>query len=210
LETFTPALDRLGELADNLAVMGTSKGAEAALLLAGYDSRIRSAVAFSPSSVVWANVGAGQDGAIRPCRSSWTVNGQPLPFVPYDDTWQQPTRDCPPSYRSLYEQSLTTHSEHVEAATIPVEDIDADLLVTGGGDDHVWPSDTFATQITQRRAKHRRHTRLLIEPHAGHRVSLPGEPAIDSDMTMSRGGSEQANARMTERIWPHLLDMLSL
>src|SRR5919205_728721 len=34
LETFAPAMDRLASLSDHLCVMGTSKGAEAALLLA--------------------------------------------------------------------------------------------------------------------------------------------------------------------------------
>jgi len=56
LETFLPALDRLVSLSDQLAVLGVSKGAEAALLLACRDARIRAVGALSPSSVVWANV----------------------------------------------------------------------------------------------------------------------------------------------------------
>jgi dienelactone hydrolase len=87
LETFSPALDRLSSLSEHLAVMGVSKGAEAALLLARRDARIRAVAALSPSSVVWANVGPGIDDAQRPLRSSWTEGGEPLPFVPYDDTW---------------------------------------------------------------------------------------------------------------------------
>lgn len=87
LETFSPALDRLSSLSEHLAVMGVSKGAEAALPLASRDARIRAVAALSPSSVVWANVGPGIDDAQRPLRSSWTEGGEPLPFVPYDDTW---------------------------------------------------------------------------------------------------------------------------
>lgn len=211
LETFAPALDRLAGLADHLAVLGVSKGAEAALLLACRDSRIRAVAAFSPTSVVWANVGPGRDGLPRPCRSSWTSEGRPLPFVPYDDTWQPVAGDGPPRYRGLYEQSLHTYSEHVAAATIPVETVEADVLVTGGGDDQVWPSDTFASRIAQRRAAHGRNTTLLIEPRAGHRVSLPGEPTTGpSGMAMSRGGHADADAAMSRRVWPLLLELLNL
>jgi hypothetical protein len=210
LETFTPALDRLACLADELAVVGISKGAEAALLLAGRDTRIRSVAAFSPSSVVWANVGAGRDGAMRPCRSSWTAGGQPLPFVPYDDTWQ-PTDAIAASYRGLYESSLTVFGGKVAAATIPVENIEGRVLVTGGGDDQVWPSDTFATQIAQRRASHGRHTELIIDPSAGHRVALPGEPVHpQSGMTMARGGDHDTDSMMGRGIWPMLQDLLHL
>lgn len=66
LETFVPVLDRLASLTDHLAVLGVSKGAEAALLLACRDARIRAVGALSPSSVVWANVGPGADGAHKP------------------------------------------------------------------------------------------------------------------------------------------------
>jgi uncharacterized protein len=208
LETFTSALDRLASLADQLAVVGISKGAEAALLLAARDTRIRSVAAFSPTPVVWANVGPGLDGAVRPCRSSWTADGQPLPFVPYDDTWQ-PTETTAPSYRGLYEKSLTVFADQVAAATIPVEKIEGRVLVTGGRDDQVWPSDAFATQIAQRRAAHGRDTTLVIDRSAGHRVTLPGEPVHpQSGMTMARGGNRDADSTMGQRVWPLLLDLL--
>ena len=86
LETFRPALDQLAALSDHLAVIGTSKGAEAALLLGARDRRIRAVAALSPSSVVWANVGSGLDGKQEPYRSSWTEAGQPFPFVPTTTT----------------------------------------------------------------------------------------------------------------------------
>lgn len=210
LETFTSALDRLASHSDQLAVVGISKGAEAALLLAARDTRIRSVAAFSPTPVVWANVGPGLDGAVRPCRSSWTAGGQSLPFVPYDDTWQ-PTDAAAPSYRGLYENSLTAFADQVAAATIPVENIEGRVLVTGGGDDQVWPSDTFATQIAQRRATHGRDTALVTDPTAGHRVTLPGEPLhLQSGMTMTRGGNQDADTTMGQRVWPLLLDLLHL
>src|SRR5690242_10352172 len=64
LEIFTRATDRLiEEGCERVAYVGTSKGAEAALLIAADDPRVRVVAAISPSSVVWANVGPGLDGA---------------------------------------------------------------------------------------------------------------------------------------------------
>ena len=54
LEVFTRATDRLiEEGCERVAYVGTSKGAEAALLIATDDPRVRVVAAISPSSVVW-------------------------------------------------------------------------------------------------------------------------------------------------------------
>lgn len=57
------------------------KGAEAALPNAIDDARVDYVIGISPSSVVWANIGAGRDGVEWPQRSSWTRAGVPLPFI---------------------------------------------------------------------------------------------------------------------------------
>lgn len=211
LETFGPALNRLAGLHDHLAIVGTSKGAEAALLLAVRDCRIRAVAALSPSSVVWANVGPGSDGRTEPYRSSWTDRGKPLPFVPYDDRWTVPDSDGPPAYRGLYERSLATFADQAAAATIPVEHIAGDVLVTAGGDDQVWPSEQFARQIVQRRSEHRLATRVVTHPAAGHRVGLPGEPAAPANgMAMARGGTRNADEQLGRDSWRELVDLLHL
>src|SRR4030095_2608288 len=94
LEVFTRATDRLiEEGCARVAYVGSSKGAEAALLSATDDPRVRVVAAISPSSVVWANTGPGIDGAARPQRSSWTRGGLPLPFMKYDETWRPEMRE---------------------------------------------------------------------------------------------------------------------
>ena len=210
LETFVPALDRLAELSDHLGIVGVSKGAEAALLLGARDERVRVVAALSPSSVVWANIGPGLDGKSAPLRSSWTQGGRPIPFVPYDGGWIAPDVHGAPAYRGLYEQSLVTFADRVPAATIPVERIRADVLVTGGGDDQVWPSGLFAEQIVRRRARHRAPTRIVTDPKAGHRVRLPTEPELVGGSTMARGGSAVSDALLGEATWRHLVDLLRL
>jgi len=205
LETFLPALDQLADLSDRVVVLGVSKSAEAALLLAARDPRISAVVGLSPTSVVWANVGAGLDGRDRPQRSSWTWNGRPLPFVPYDDSWE-PDGD-PPRFRGSYEQSLRAAGV-AAAARIPVEAITADVLLAAGGDDQVWPSLDYARAIADRRSAAGRTTRIITSADAGHRLILPGELVAAGGRRMTRGGSEVADRALGEQVWPHLLALL--
>jgi hypothetical protein len=208
LESFGASLDRLADLSPRVTVFGVSKGAEAALLLAAHDPRIMLTVAMSPSSVVWANLGAGRDGATLPYRSSWTWQGQPLPFVRYDDSWEVPPGDWP-SYLGLYERSLRTFAANVEAARIPVERIGGTVIVTAGGDDQVWPSEAFAAAIVAHRRYWGLDTIAVLHPHAGHRPLLPGEmPAIG--LGGSRGGSVEADAAHGIDIWAAVEQSLEL
>ncbi len=73
-ETFIDATDLLTSRGcDRIIVVGTSKGAEAALLASTIDQRIKAVVAISPTSVVWGNIGEGVDRIAWPERSSWSL-----------------------------------------------------------------------------------------------------------------------------------------
>lgn len=208
LETFQPALDFLAGEHKRLAVLGTSKGAEAAMLLAANDPRISVVAALSPSSVIWANVGAGLDGESYPYRSSWTHHGRPVPFVPYDETWI-PDSD-PPAYLRLYQQSLRAFPAQVAQAAIPVDRITAEVLLAAVTDDQVWPSAQFVNDIVTRRANHGLQTRFVIQDDAGHAIRLPGEPAPTGGIPMARGGSRDLNSRLGEHVWQQLQQLLPL
>jgi hypothetical protein len=125
--------------------VGTSKSAEAFLLYAAHDPRVDAVVAFAPSHVAWANVGPGPDGQLRPWRSSWTVRGEPVPFVPYDDDVE--VHGDPPAFLPVYRQSLRTSAAAAETARIPVERLSCGVLLVAGGDDQVWPSLESARKI---------------------------------------------------------------
>jgi len=201
LESFTPATDRLiAEDCDRIAYVGTSKGAEAALLIAVDDPRVRLVAAMSPSSLVWANTGPGMDGAVLPQRSSWTRGGRSLPFVPYDETWQPEWRDGLVTYRGLYERSLRLGADGVPAATIPVEKAQAEIILVAGGDDALWPSDAFARSIEERLASAGRNATLIHHPEAGHRLLLPGETTPRSTQH-AHGGRDVADADLGRSAW---------
>jgi uncharacterized protein len=203
LETFTAAIDRLEQGCDRLVVVGTSFGAEAALLTAAYDGRVDAVVAIAPSAVVWAGVETDGDGRQRQL-SHWTWRGRPLPFVRLDESWE-PDRD-PPSFRSSYVRSLSQRTDTV--GTIPVERIAGEVVLVVGGDDEVWPSDVFAQMIDDRRGARGLTTTIVTHPCAGHHVVLPGERPVTGGMRMARGGTPEADRELGELLWPHLARVL--
>jgi dienelactone hydrolase len=201
LETFQRRVELLAHDCDRVVVVGTSFGAEAALVTASVTQGVHAVAAFAPSDVVWA--GATPEGRQE---SHWTLGGRPLPFVPFDET-AEPAGD-PPSFVPVYEQSRRAAPDAVRAAAIAVERIPA-VLCVAGGDDQVWPSAAHAEAIRARRASAGLTTTVLLDPDAGHRTVLPGEPVVTAGMRMARGGTPDADRRLGERAWPTLLALLS-
>jgi dienelactone hydrolase len=216
LETFTTAIDWLVEQgSQRIGIVGLSKGAEAALLVAVRDTRVDAVVAISPSSVVWANVGPGYDGADYPYRSSWSWRSQPLPFVPYDETWDDETWAPQPgqqlvSFRPLYEASLHAYPEAAVAAAIPIERARGDLLLIAGGDDALWPSAAFAEALAARCHAAGRPVGLITHPDAGHRPIFPDEASPAPSTSVAHGGSLTADAALGRAAWPAVLTCLNL
>ena len=210
LESFTPATDQLVKSGcGRIAYVGTSKGAEAALLLAVHDPRIDIVVAFSPSSVVWANSGVGLDGVGFPLRSSWTFQGKPLPFVAYDVTKMPEPQDGLMHYLAYHEASLDTFAEAIPAASIPVERSGATFVLVAGADDALWPSERFATSLAERLAAAGRQHFLITHSRAGHRVVLPGETASRSHFN-AHGGVDEADYELGRKAWTVIEDVCGL
>lgn len=211
IEVFVRAVNRLSqEPIDRLAVVGLSKGAEAALLLACVDARIDLTVAVSPSSVVWANVGPGLDGNVTPYRSSWTWAGEPLPFVAYDEHWEPAEAHGPIAYRSLYEQSLALDPIAADAAAIPIEEAKGDLVLVAGHDDRLWPSVSSARALSQRRVANDRQVEVILNERAGHSPLWPGQPVPPPSPQIERGGTPSADAELGSATWSALAQRLGL
>lgn len=200
IELFLQRIDSLAEGADRVLVFGTSFGSEAALIAGSLSPRVDAVVAFAPSDVVWS--GVTHEGRVT---SHWTLDGQPLPWVPFVDDWQ-PDED-PPAFRGLYEASRQRFTERLCAATIPVERIPRVVLVAGG-DDQVWPAVAHAGAIAATRSQHGLATDLVTDPEAGHRTILPGEAPAEGGMRMRRGGSPSADRRLGEAAWEVIQDVL--
>ncbi|HEY3518539.1 MAG TPA: acyl-CoA thioester hydrolase/BAAT C-terminal domain-containing protein, partial [Gammaproteobacteria bacterium] len=115
-----------------VAVVGASKGAELALVLAAtFPDLVGPVVAYTPSSVVWAGIDfAAGPGA--PPRSTWSRAGKPLPFVriPPGAPPEQSARGL--RLTPLHERGLDGVAAD-DAAVIPIERATGPVLLVSGG-----------------------------------------------------------------------------
>jgi dienelactone hydrolase len=210
VETFTKAVDLLCDKAPDarIGMIGVSKGAEAALVTSVVDPRVQTVVAIAPTPVVWANVGPGRDGESYPYRSSWTWQGEPLPFVSYDETWEP--GPAPVANVELYRRSLVLDPERTRRATIDVTAARADLLLVAGGDDRMWDGLAHARAIEATRRAAGCQVEVVSTPDAGHRVLLPGETPVPPSARYAHGGSPDADRALGELAWPRVRAVLGL
>ncbi len=168
-----------------LGVAGGSKGAEAALLVAGLRPELRVAVAFLPTHVVWQGIDEVHDTVA----SSWTWQGQELPFVPYirHDAASLAMNYGWETVRDLHLASLAAAKpDVVQRALIPVDNTRAALLLFSGENDQVWPSTMSGKDLEKRGREASRPVvvRHFKYPSAGHSLF---------DGTIDGGGDAQAN-----------------
>jgi len=185
--------------AGHIGVIGVSKGGELALLLGSTYPDLRAVVAFSPSSVVFQSVAPEW-----PNTSSWSKDGQPLPYVPYDipDTYRESGR-----LSDVYEASLK-NEEAVKTAAIPVERTNGAILVISGESDRMWPSKRMCEQIRDRlRSANFTHAfEHLSFPDAGHTIAGPGYSRMRR--VMETGGTVEGNSRAMAQGWAGMLAFL--
>jgi dienelactone hydrolase len=207
LQYFERALAWLHSHADvargGVAILGTSKGAEAALLVAGRSPWVKAVVAYAPSSVAWDCICSG---APRP---SWTDEGNGIVSVPQ----LRPVPPAPGEPVRPVVNYLNRLRGAPEGATIPVEQIRGPLLLVAGDDDQLWPSLLMAQRIMRRRAERggHRHDRLLAYARAGHLIGkafLPSGSTRIAGGRIETGGTPTANARAQADAWPKVIGFL--
>lgn len=199
IEPVTRAVDWLqARSADPVAIVGVSKGAELALIVASRDPRIRAVVAAVPTSVVW----QGIDMAGGPTGGSWTAEGQVLPYVEYDLS-----RGFNGIYR-LYADSLPGAAEEDR---IPVERINGPLMLVSSAQDRLWPSQPMSEEIEARLRAHGfvHAVSHLTYPEAGHGVfGRPLTRAATPQMLEFVGGTPEGLAAAREDVWPKAVAFL--
>ena len=210
LEVFLKGVDLLkAEGCDRIAILGTSRGAEAALLTAVRDPRIDIAIAISPSHVVWQDFGPGLDGVYWPPRSAFTWEKRALPCVIYDPrVW--PAVGGPQIYRPTHEKSLQTFAADVSAASIPVEEARAEIILVAGAGDLLWPSEISARELAARLKRHGKRATIIEHPYAGHSLVFPGEPRPPEPAARAWGGNLQADSELGAAAWEEIARRLGL
>ncbi len=135
--------------ADQIAVVGTSRGGELALQLASMYPQVRAVVAYVPANVRF----PACCGDTR-VPYAWTWKGQPLTYLPL---------------RSSNDPRAAM------AAAIPVEHTHGAILLISAQDDGVWDSSRMADSIVNRlKSSHFSYpVQHLKYAHAGHRAGRP-------------------------------------
>jgi len=215
LETFDRALDWLkaqsGVDAGRLAIMGGSKGAEAALIVATRHPELRAVVAGMPSSVAWQGIDWNVvNMIINPPSGSWSLGGKPIPFLPY----VQP-KEYTGDIGAIYTASLAELPKHQDAI-IPIEQTRAAVLLICGRLDTLWPACPMSEQVKARaEAKGGPAVTVLAYDGAGHGVmGVPVETSNPNYKQLgSLGGTDDGNnAARTDgwaKIIAHLDEALS-
>ena len=207
VETIGIALSALEKRDDvdpaRIAILGISKGGELALLAASTYPSIHAVVADVPSPFAWEGIPAGPSSEHV---SSWTVNGRPLPFIPYSTALgiafgtAYATR-APLDLRPAYDASVTENRAAIAGAMFPLEKIDGPVLFLSAGDDRIWNSaDQAQMGLAYLRNKHHAFAdESHTYPGAGHLflLSSPDRPFVDvpfaGGLTLLLGGSPSAN-----------------
>jgi uncharacterized protein len=184
-----------------IGVLGASKGAEVALLLASRMPEIKVVAVGMPSNVIWQGLSFTPGAA----KSSWMAGGRGIPFLPY-----VPGSDYNDVYGG-FANGLKALHKHTNAI-IPVERINGPVMLVCGKADTLWPSCPMAEQVAARlKAKHFHFRVELLEyDDAGHGVFGPPVPIDDPKYPTlgSIGGSTAGNNDARMKSWSRLLAVL--
>ena len=208
LELFDQALEWLKEQPGvdpgRLAVVGASKGAEAALLVATRRSDLSAVVAGMPTNVAWNGIDWARNG--QSLYSSWTASGEEVPTMPFSD-WNA-SDGIISVYRTIEDP---THRANADRAAIPIERASAKIMLVCGEAETMWPACPMSRMIAERSAERSGPSiTVLAYQHAGHFVF---GPPVASDNPFYRrldafGGSVEGNATARADSWPKVVAFL--
>lgn len=172
---------------DGVIVIGYSKGAELALVLAAHDPQYKGVIAVAPSSVVWAGI-PKRPTPITSASSSWSLDGEPIAFVPYisRDTFRNAGTGLY-SMKNWHIASLAsvTDASLMQEAFIKVENVRSPLLLLSGGMDSAWPAKEMAANICER-VNADKNDGLCIHKNYEDAPHMLGDAAADAEKEMAK------------------------
>lgn len=203
---------------DKIIVMGASRNAELALVLASTLSEsVSGVIAFAPSSISWSNTVLPYNS--DQIKASWTYQGEAIPYLPMakiKGTNASKIETIP------YWQAGIAKVDQYETAFIPVENINGPILLLSGKDDQIWPATMMSDMIANRlKANAFPHPFENIQyEDAGHLISRnlatvasgrEGQLTIDGkqykiDFGGSIEGDTKAIQDARERIFSYVFD----
>ncbi|MBM7634863.1 alpha/beta hydrolase [Geomicrobium sediminis] len=204
---------------ERLAMIGHSRGSELALLYASSYSSLKAVVGVAPSAVQFSGIQNFQPVA----KPAWTYNGESLSYFAAKQTFSDMLsffghmiKRKPFSGLEAIERNLADQKQY-EEHLIPVEKIDASVMLVAGTDDHVQPA-VFFSELMEKKLQHHSKSKVhvRIQEGAGHFSAFPSHlphlPQTLGDtnaaMSMIFGGTREANAEATIDSWDETLTFL--
>ena len=187
-----------GVPADQIVLMGQSRGAELVLLAATHISSLAGVVAFSPSDGLWqASTFEGEASA------AWTRGGEDLPFrkFTYGPGQWQPASPIAAAFIGDDNQ-----------ADIPVQQISCPVMLISSEDDRIWPATKMANMVAARMKAANRTVQHLQFPDASHVLMGFGEApirVIGPGFTIELGGSKDGTRAARDSAWSAVLAFLA-
>ncbi len=202
LETVQQGFDWLnrqpGVKKGSIAVVGFSRGAEAALCFGEMNSKVRAVVAIAPTSMRF----QGFISYTQPCLdAAFTWKSKDLPYAKLHFT--------PGSTQNLYTEAVVAPEN--ASARIEVEKINGPVMLISGQSDPVWPSSFFGKEIkdrlTQKRFRHELDWRDY--PNAGHILLAPSSNSPTKLKPPTQyGGTEEGVGKALTESWPAMIAFL--
>ena len=186
-----------------IVIMGGSAGGQAALLLASLSRDIKGVIAVAPSNVVWQGITHGKP------KSSWTLNGQELPYLRCSYSFSFMKKIMGNSIQveliDLFQPIYTEDKSEIEHAIIKVEKINGPILLVAGKEDKRYPSYYMCQMIQNRldNLKFEHQVVGLYYDNAGHNIFAPDlMPTINYKYhKMALGGKNAENAAAQIDSW---------
>src|SRR4029077_9886479 len=154
-----------------VGLLGFSKGAELALLLAArMGEAIGPVAAGAPSDVEWVGLTEpGIDGDRRSPSSSWSVQSVRVPFLARPPIFAPVFNERGLRTDVFFDLNAYTLAE-TEAARIRIEQAAGPTLLLSGSDDHQWPAAPMAAEVERRMKEHGGRDRIpnVVSPAAAH------------------------------------------
>jgi dienelactone hydrolase len=227
LEYFGDALAFLGRhlrvRPGRLAVMGASKGGEAALLVGATFPQARAVISVVGSGLV--TQGISQDAlsgslldVLRTPVANWTLQGRALPYLPNVVTPELEAVVAagePVALRLAFDPGLR-RADLLAEVTIPVEHINGAVLLISSDDDQGYGMEFH--QVAAERLSTRQHPyswRHIVYQAAGHHIAAPPyAPTTRAfspgpGVTFRGGGTPAGDARARASAWQESLRFLS-
>lgn len=192
LEQFDEVIDYINDNADGdgpVTVIGASKGAEFAELLAAHGYPVDNIVAFAPADHSY----SGLDFSSSADQPSFTDRGEEVGYASFRETSISAgvklagdmATGYPVSYRATYESAAANAGDD---ARIDLRHFGGNVLLFGGEDDQMWQSADAARALAEQGGNIEAH----VYPDAGH-AFFPNADELPNGWQIMFGGTADGN-----------------